>query len=151
MQCRRGSITKNTPHTTQTLMHDAHAISMSEWRITRHRSHNGGYECRDRGLRILGQITRMSCTMGAKVAKSQRPKPKYRDEESPAFETLVRQLVAHARHAAAQPPEPTSRDEAAKEESGEVLVDLEVDGVRCVLARTHSVPAEPVRLSPREL
>jgi len=90
--------------------------------------------------------------MGAKVAKTQRPKPKARDEESSAFETLVRQLVAHARHAGAQPSAPTTPDEAtAKEDSGEVLVDCEVDGVRCVLARAHSAPAEPVRLSPREL
>jgi len=40
-------------------MHDARAISMSEWRNIRHRSHNGGYGCRDRGLRILGQFTQM--------------------------------------------------------------------------------------------
>ena len=89
--------------------------------------------------------------MGAKVAKTQRPKSDERNDESLAFETLVRQLVAHARNTAQAPSRPVSQAEASQEDSGEVLVDCEVDGVRCLLARTRSAPAEPVHLSPREL
>ena len=88
--------------------------------------------------------------MGAKVAKTQRPKPSARDDESLPFETLVRQLVEHARSAHVTAPA-APKVEASQEESGEVLIDCEVDGVRCVLARTRSAPAEPVHLSPREL
>lgn len=89
--------------------------------------------------------------MGAKVAKTQRPKPSARNDESLAFETLVRQLVAHARSAAHAPRHTTSHAEVSPEDSGEVLIDCEVDGVRCVLARTRSAAAESVHLSPREL
>jgi DNA-binding NarL/FixJ family response regulator len=91
--------------------------------------------------------------MGAKVVRTQRLlKPKERTDESKphSVETLVRQLVAHARHAAHAPAH-TAPDASPQEDSGEVLVDCEVDGVRCVLARTHSAPADQVHLSPREL
>jgi DNA-binding CsgD family transcriptional regulator len=88
--------------------------------------------------------------MGAKLAKTQRPRPIERDE-SHSVETLVRQLVAHACQAAQSPAPTVPHENGAQDESGEVLVDCEVDGVRCVLARTRRAPAESVHLSPREL
>ncbi len=83
----------------------------------------------------------MRWTMGSKVAKSRTPRTKEHDEPG-ALETLVRQLVAEARHVA---PAPTIRRRkvARREEgSGEVLFDYEVDGVRCVLARARSSSAD---------
>ena len=88
--------------------------------------------------------------MSAKLAKSRRPETKEQDGPR-GFEALVRQLVAHAQHATPSTPSSSTRPAGEKEEeSGEVLVDCEVDGVRCVLARAHSTPPEALRLSPRE-
>jgi DNA-binding NarL/FixJ family response regulator len=89
--------------------------------------------------------------MGAKVAKSQPQKPREHDNSPRTVETLVRQLVAQARHIGATPANTPRRDHDAQDKSGEVLVDCEVDGVRCVLARTHTPHADSIRLSPREL
>jgi len=88
--------------------------------------------------------------MGAKAINDRRPRIKERDEPQP-LETLVRKLVAQAQHAApAHPATATPIGTEVDEQSGEVLVDCEVDGVRCVLARTHNPPADALHLSPRE-
>ena len=89
---------------------------------------------------------RMRDHMGAKVAKSQRSRTNEQADPR-ALETLVRELVAQARHVA-PPPQVTRTGSEQEEESGEILIDCEVDGVRCVLARAHHSPA--ARLSPRE-
>jgi DNA-binding CsgD family transcriptional regulator len=95
----------------------------------------------------------MSYSMGAKVAKVAKPqRPQAKEPDDPrAFETLVRQLVARAQLATPIPaPAGTNSEREPTESESEVLVDLEVDGVRCVLARTHSSSADELRLSPRE-
>jgi DNA-binding NarL/FixJ family response regulator len=89
--------------------------------------------------------------MSAKVART--PRPRTKEQADPhAFETLVRQLVARAQLAppAASPPRTRNEREETDDDSSEVLVDLEVDGVRCVLARAHTSSADELRLSPRE-
>jgi DNA-binding CsgD family transcriptional regulator len=86
--------------------------------------------------------------MGAKATiNDRRPRTKERDEPQP-LETLVRKLVAQAQHAAL--PTTTTIGDEVDDQSDEVLVDCEVDGVRCVLARTHNPPADALHLSPRE-
>jgi DNA-binding NarL/FixJ family response regulator len=87
--------------------------------------------------------------MGSKVAKSRTPRTKEHDEPG-ALETLVRQLVAEARHVAPAPTHPAAEGREKEEASGEVLFDYEVDGVRCVLARARSSSADALPLSPRE-
>jgi DNA-binding CsgD family transcriptional regulator len=67
-----------------------------------------------------------------------------------AYKILVRQLVAHAAHAAPASSAATpagTRDDGASED---VLFDCEVDGVRCVLVRAHPAHADALSLSPRE-
>src|ERR1044072_4219156 len=95
----------------------------------------------------------MSSSMGAKVAKvTKPPRSQAKEPDDPrAFETLVRQLVARAQLATPTPaPAGTRGEREPTENEDEVLVDLEVDGVRCVLARTHTSSADELRLSPRE-
>lgn len=88
--------------------------------------------------------------MGAKATiNDRRPRTKERDEPQP-LETLVRKLVAQAQHAALPTATPPAVGNAVDDQSDEVLVDCEVDGVRCVLARTHNPPADALHLSPRE-
>jgi two-component system nitrate/nitrite response regulator NarL len=87
--------------------------------------------------------------MGSKVAKIRTPRTKEHDEPG-ALETLVRQLVAEARHVAPAPTHPAAEGREKEEGSGEVLFDYEVDGVRCVLARARSSSADALPLSPRE-
>jgi DNA-binding NarL/FixJ family response regulator len=61
------------------------------------------------------------------------------DAEPTSVQTLIRQLTDSA----------TSDGDGVR---GEVLLDVEVDGVRCVLVRSPDRPAQaPVPLSPREL
>ena len=86
--------------------------------------------------------------MGARVANSRRCRPKDQDDPR-AVETLVRKLVAHAEHASSGPTRPTPTDGEDDEASDEVLLACEVDGVRCVLARSHHA-SDPLSLSPRE-
>jgi len=92
----------------------------------------------------------MSQKMGAKVAKSRRSRMK-EQEDLLAFERLVRQLVARAQHVA---PVPTHSTPTAslndEEESDDIILDCEVDGVRCVLARAQNSSADALPLSPRE-
>jgi two-component system, NarL family, nitrate/nitrite response regulator NarL len=92
---------------------------------------------------------RMRWIMDVKVAKNRRSQTKEL-EDPRAFETLVRQLVAHAQHVAPSPAQPTRTAGENDEASGEVLFDCEVDGVRCVLARAHVASVETLPLSPRE-
>lgn len=60
-------------------------------------------------------------------------------------EALLKQVVASARHSL---PLAAHRIDQG-DDASDVLVDCEVDGIRCVLARTSHAPA--ARLSPREL
>src|SRR5262245_57417755 len=86
--------------------------------------------------------------MGSKVARDRAPRSKPQDDP-PEFETLVRQLVAHAQHIAHTPAHQAEEGREKEEPSGDVLVDCEVDGVRCVLARTSN-SGDTLPLSPRE-
>jgi DNA-binding CsgD family transcriptional regulator len=87
--------------------------------------------------------------MSAKAANGHQCRTKIQGT-SRGFEGLVRRLVARAREAApaCQPQPPAAREE--KGTSDEVLFDCEVDGVRCVLARTSKGQADDLSLSPRE-
>jgi DNA-binding NarL/FixJ family response regulator len=87
--------------------------------------------------------------MGAKVANSRGSRTE-QQEDPRAFETLVRELVAHAKRVSSQPTRPTRRSNEDEEASEEVLFACEVDGVRCVLARSHQASADDLSLSPRE-
>ena len=87
--------------------------------------------------------------MGAKLANGGRCRPKEQDDPR-AVETLVRKLVAHAEHSASAPTRPPRTDSEDDDAAQEVLFDYEVDGVRCVLARSHHGPADNLSLSPRE-
>lgn len=87
--------------------------------------------------------------MGAKLANSRTCRTK--EPEAPrAVETLVRKLVAHAEHVAPPPTRPARPGNEDEEEAEEVLLACEVDGVRCVLARSHHAHADALSLSPRE-
>jgi DNA-binding NarL/FixJ family response regulator len=84
-----------------------------------------------------------------KAANNRRGNAK--DQDNPrAFETLVRQLVAHAEHVAPAPPRQTRSGAEDDDSSDDVLFACEVDGVRCVLARPHHPPDDALSLSPRE-
>ncbi|MFN0101398.1 MAG: LuxR C-terminal-related transcriptional regulator [Bryobacteraceae bacterium] len=73
------------------------------------------------------------------------------EQEYPrAVETLVRELVDHARHAPPVSPGPAQTAGADELASADVLFDCEVDGVRCVLVRAHHSFADALSLSPRE-
>jgi two-component system nitrate/nitrite response regulator NarL len=86
-----------------------------------------------------------------RVKEAAGRKSRTRDQSDPlAFETLVRKLVAHAKHAAPDPVLPTPTGGEDHESSEDVLFACEVDGVRCVLARSHQAPADTLSLSPRE-
>ena len=90
--------------------------------------------------------------MNIKAASSGRSRTK--EQEDPrAFETLVRQLLVHAKHGVSTPARParTARtDDEDEDASEDVLFDCEVDGVRCVLVRAHHTAADAQPLSPRE-
>jgi hypothetical protein len=89
--------------------------------------------------------------MAVKVAKTHRPRVKEADEPR-TVETLVRQLVACAQQVEKPPTASTqSGTPSDEEESGEVLVDCEIDGVRhaCSPARTTLLPCASVRANAR--
>jgi DNA-binding NarL/FixJ family response regulator len=69
-----------------------------------------------------------------------------------AYETLVRQLVAHAGQPT--PPSPLPAESGNTRNSGpeDILLDCEVDGIRYMLVRAqaHAAPADTLNLSPRE-
>jgi two-component system nitrate/nitrite response regulator NarL len=87
--------------------------------------------------------------MPAKLANNRRRRTK-EGEEPKGFESLVRQLVAHAKHVPSAPSRPVCTDSEREEASAEVLFSCEVDGVRCVLARSHEATVDALSLSPRE-
>jgi DNA-binding CsgD family transcriptional regulator len=84
-----------------------------------------------------------------KASNSRRCNPK-EHKDPRAFETLVRQLVAHAEHVTPAPSHRTQTGVHDEDSSDEVLFTCEVDGVRCVLARPHHAPDDVLSLSPRE-
>lgn len=86
--------------------------------------------------------------MAAKIANS--PRGQARSHEDPhAVEVLVRKLVQQAAHAAEGQITPTRGSTDAP--AAHVLIDCEVDGVRCVVARHDPEPAPHLAsLSPRE-
>jgi DNA-binding CsgD family transcriptional regulator len=61
-----------------------------------------------------------------------------------SVESLIRQLAAHAQIASDDGSHATSNSQA------EVLIDTEVDGVRCVLVRKNEHRVPQVSFSPRE-
>ena len=65
---------------------------------------------------------------------------------APSFRTFIRKIVAQATHSKKR-SEIDSRDDA---EPGHVLMDVEVDGVRCLLFRSEKPSKTAVKLSPRE-
>jgi DNA-binding CsgD family transcriptional regulator len=88
--------------------------------------------------------------MGVKLPKGHRPARKEQPDDPRRFEeALVRQLLTHAQHAGSAPA-PSTRPVGDSEDASDVLLDCEVDGVRCVLARAHKSRADDVSLSPRE-
>jgi DNA-binding NarL/FixJ family response regulator len=86
--------------------------------------------------------------MSVKAARSRVPLPKPL-EDPRDLQTLVRKLIAHAMDGAAAPSHPPRTNSENQERREGVLVDCEIDGVRCVLVRA-SEPADKVLLSPRE-
>jgi DNA-binding NarL/FixJ family response regulator len=86
----------------------------------------------------------MSWNMSVKPANSRRDRVK-EQHDPPDVEALVRKLVAHAKHVGS-----SARPSENQDASEEVLVDCEVDGVRCVLARAHNGHGDALPLSPRE-
>src|SRR5512144_2313394 len=70
--------------------------------------------------------------------------------EAASYETLVRQLLAHASQAAPVAPPPAQPSDRGDAPSEDVLFDREVDGVRCILMRAHPTPVDTLALSPRE-
>ena len=85
--------------------------------------------------------------MSVKAARSRAPLTKP-PEDPRDLQTLVRKLIAHATDGAAAPPQPRTESEN-QERLEDVLVDCEIDGVRCVLVRA-SETTDKVLLSPRE-
>ena len=86
--------------------------------------------------------------MAAKIAN--RPRGQVGPHEDPhAVEVLVRKLVQHAAHVAERNIAKTRNPVDAA--TDHVLIDCEVDGVRCVLARHEpATTANSASLSPRE-
>ena len=85
--------------------------------------------------------------MSVKAVRSRVPLTKPLEERD--LQTLVRKLIAHATDTAAASTEPPRTSSDNQERLEDVLVDCEIDGVRCVLVRA-SETADRVLLSPRE-
>src|SRR5689334_10015708 len=85
--------------------------------------------------------------MAAKIANSPRVHARPHDDPH-SVEALVRKLVRHAADAAQRRAPASHRP--ADPGTDRVLIDCEVDGVRCVLARHEPDAAHEVSLSPRE-
>ena len=85
--------------------------------------------------------------MGTKLSHATRPgRVTLTSLERPLL-ALVRKLIIHANQV--QRADQTSNRCRGESQDG-VILEAEVDGVRCVLLRAHK-PAAPVSLSPREL
>lgn len=61
-----------------------------------------------------------------------------------SVKSLIRQLIAHAQNA------DDDGAHAASDSRGEVLIDIEVDGVRCLLVRKNERGVSQISFSPRE-
>ena len=63
---------------------------------------------------------------------------------APSLEALIRKLVAQARNGS------ETCAEVSNDRKGQVIIDAEVDGVRCLLTRLEKSPPPRISLSPRE-
>jgi DNA-binding NarL/FixJ family response regulator len=61
----------------------------------------------------------------------------------PSVETLVRKLVAQACNESAT-------SEGTEDGKGQIIIDVEVDGIRCLLTRLKKSPISRISFSPRE-
>jgi len=61
-----------------------------------------------------------------------------------SIENLIRKIVAQASS------EPKALSKESKNPKGQVIIDAEIDGVRCLLTRTEKCPAPRISFSPRE-
>jgi DNA-binding NarL/FixJ family response regulator len=62
----------------------------------------------------------------------------------PSVETLVRKLVAQACN------ESATSAEGTEDGKGQIIIDVEVDGIRCLLTRLEKSPISRISFSPRE-
>jgi DNA-binding NarL/FixJ family response regulator len=83
--------------------------------------------------------------MGTRL-RSEKPAEVLTDFPADGVQELVRRLAEHVVNSA----QPSAQAEQ-NSDGREVILDMEVDGVRCVLVRAPSTPPRPqVTLSPRE-
>jgi DNA-binding NarL/FixJ family response regulator len=61
-----------------------------------------------------------------------------------SLENLIRKLVAQASSG------PKALSKESNDPKGQVIIDAEIDGVRCLLTRTEKCPAPRISFSPRE-
>jgi DNA-binding CsgD family transcriptional regulator len=83
-------------------------------------------------------------TFRAAAAKSQ-PSPSAA-RVAPIFRTCIRKIVAQSDHS--RKTNATNSDDST--EADHVLMDVEIDGVRCLLVRSEKPTKAVVKLSPRE-
>jgi DNA-binding NarL/FixJ family response regulator len=65
-------------------------------------------------------------------------------ELAPSLETLIRKLIAQARN------EQEACGGGSNDGKGQVIIDAQVDGVRCLLTRLEKSPVSRISFSPRE-
>jgi DNA-binding NarL/FixJ family response regulator len=63
---------------------------------------------------------------------------------APSVETLIRKLVAQACN------ESAASAEGSDDGKGQIIIDVEVDGIRCLLTRLEKSPISRISFSPRE-
>ena len=63
---------------------------------------------------------------------------------APSLEALIRKLVAQAANGS------DTCDEVSNGRKGQVIIDAEVDGIRCLLTRLEKAPPPRISFSPRE-
>jgi DNA-binding CsgD family transcriptional regulator len=85
-------------------------------------------------------------TLEDKIKRSLKTKAARAGPPSSSVEALIRQIVAQVDSVRSLLPHPRCRDSPAER----VLVDTEVDGVRCILLRISESNAPRQSLSPRE-
>ena len=86
--------------------------------------------------------------MGTKLRHATRPGRATLTSLERPLQALVRKLVIHVNQA--QEADQTSNRHRGKSCNG-IILEAEVDGVRCVLLRADKSAPPPVSLSPREL
>jgi DNA-binding CsgD family transcriptional regulator len=84
--------------------------------------------------------------MEGEIKRNSKTKPSRPRASSSSVNVLIRQLVAQLDSGISLLPHSREQESAAKR----VLVDTEVDGVRCILVRTSPAPSPRLSLSPRE-